>query len=379
METNLSRNEKILALMTFGAILGFAALFVQISYRSNRPVSQIDTRSQINYQMARPEEGYSEYSLNGREIDQTYERLTSKEVHKNGKTPVVNSKAVKPKTEAEKKAEVDKKKQEIAQKAIQQTRSQQQAKRNALNAEQAKNNRSESKKEGSSSEQQENTNYQVNQAQPNSVQNPTAAEDPNAEKSKKKTFAQWREQIYSKPTRESIDAFLAAYRKGEVTNTEVQAMAQDLLDQNGDSMRGLGLYTLRATPSLASLSQLVHVESQMGAIYKSYIEQAYLAYLQPQNVGYLNQALQTKDKTLIAKTLNILNTNLPKVASGNNSAFVDPRNGREAGAGSNITMSSFQSLLPALQILMTSQDPDYNGLAQQVMSYIQSSSSVAQI
>jgi len=99
--------------------------------------------------------------------------------------------------------------------------------------------------------------------------------------------------------------------------------------------------------------------------------------LQPQNVGYLNQALQTKDKTLIAQALTILNTNLPNVGKGNNSASVDTRGGRDTGVvGSNITMSSFKSLLPALTTLASSQE--FASMAQQVMAYIESSNTVAQ-
>lgn len=380
MEMNLNRNEKILAVMTLAAIAGFTVLFMQVNFRSNTSASQIGTGVQVDYKMARPEESYSEYSLNGREIDQSYEALKKKEALKAAEKAKALA-ATKPvQTEAQKKAEAAKKKMEATQKAAALARSQAQTAFQARNkelAQQAKASSSDTKK---GSEASDSSNYDNQSGYAGDRKNPTNApvEDPNAAKKKdKKTFAQWREQIFAVPTRESVNSFIEAYRKGDLTATEVQAMAQDLLDQNNDSLKGLGLYTLRATPSMASLSQLVHAEAQLSATYKTYVEQAYLAYLQPQNVGYLNQALQTKDKTLIAQALTILNTNLPNVGKDNSSASVDTRGGRDTGAVSpTVTMSSFKSLLPALTTLAGSQE--FAAMAQQVMAYIESSNTVAQ-
>ena len=377
METNLNsglnKSEKILAYMTFAAIAGFAVLFMQVNLKSNTSASQIGTGVQINYQMARPEESYSEYSLNGREIDQSYEAVDKKIATAKA---VEQAKAVnaKPKTEVQKKADADKKKIEASQKTAALARSQaaqtaaaQAAKKQALPQVQAASTDKKSDPQSENATLDNSLTSAQEQNRPNSK-----GEDPNAVKQKnKKTFAQWREQIFAQPSRETINAFLDAYKKGDVSATEVQAMAQDLLDQNNEALKGLGLYTLRASPSLASLSQLVHIEDKVSASYKIYVEQAYLAYLQPQNVGFLGQALQTKDKTLIAKTLSILNTHLPNVGK------VDSRQGRDNGSlGSGLTMSNFTGLLPALGALSTSQE--FAALAQQIMSYIQSSNHVAQ-
>ena len=80
MEMSLNRNEKLIALFALGAMLVFSVMFLQIHKNSAPSVSQIDKGNQINYQMARPEENYSEYNLNGREVDQVYEALKKKEM-----------------------------------------------------------------------------------------------------------------------------------------------------------------------------------------------------------------------------------------------------------------------------------------------------------
>ncbi len=375
MQTSLNRNEKMIALLALVALLGVILTFLHINFRTSPSVSQIDTRSQINYKMARPEEGYSEYSLDGREIDRTYEGLVSKQAKAAKKDALAKPIAVAAKS--------DSKKIEAAKKAAQaqtQARSAQSAAQ-AKRLVDAKANQSPRNAYG----KQEDSNPSVADTSPRDrVVLPAAAQaappiaaDPASAQPKKKTYAEWRSLIFAKPTQEAINAFLAAYHKGDVTATEVQAMSQDLIDQNSESLKGLGLYALRATPSLASFSQMVHVETEMSATLKTYIQQAYISYLQPQNVGYLNQALQTKDKVLVLKSLNLLSVNLQKVTKGDYTSFTDPRNGRDSAAPDVVPLSNFSGLVAALTTLGSSQDSELAPLAQQVVSYIQSSNHVA--
>jgi hypothetical protein len=367
METGLNRNEKIIALITFIAISVFAFMFIRISHTGSE-LSQIDSRGSINYKMARPEESYSEYSLNGREVDQIYEGLKAKQKasaqQPDAKTKI--SKGTDKKLDQKKKAEAQKKAAAVS-KATQLKKSESpvesRIERKSLEASQT-------------SSSNETYNYQSdNQAQ--AVQTPVVDEAVTAKEKVKKTFSEWRTLIFAKPTNETIALFVEAYRKKEINETEFQAMSQDLLDQNDEKLKGLGLYALRSVPSLASLSQLVHIEAQIPATYRTYIEQAYMAYLQPQNVTYLNRALQTKDKVLVLKSLNLLGSSIQKIAKGDVGSLVDPRNRRESDLVSTYSINNFKGLVPALTELVSSQDQELAPLAQQIVSYIQSSNNVA--
>ncbi len=375
METSLNRNEKLIALFALGALGVFFVVFLHISNRATSSVSQIDPRSQINYQMARPDENFSEYSLSGREVDQVYEAVKAKE-----KAKALTQSPSKLKTEAEKKAELAKK-MDAAKKAAAQTQAQarvshatEQAKKSAISQPDLKKD-AEIVVKSNQNNKTENS-PQTNQATKNAnEQVPKQASAPQAKV--KKTFAEWRLLIFAQPTRESMNSILEAFHKNEITQTELQSLSQDLLDQTDEKLKGLGLYALRATPSLGSLSQLVHVESEVNASFKTYIDQAYLTYLQPQNVGFLNQALQTKDKALVLKSLNLLGVNLQKLAKGDYTSLVDPRNRRDADPNTGFTMNSYKSLIPVLTTLGTSQDQELAPLAQQIVSFIQSTNNVA--
>ena len=374
MGLNLTKGEKAIALSAVAAVFVFFAAFTQINKRS-KVDSTFETDSKINYNMARPDQPYSEYTIEGREIDQYYEGLPPSEREK-AMTKRKKELITKKQTEVKKK-EDQKKRQAIAakQKAVAQARAKQQQLQQAkasATQEDLKNRLKDFKDSTTDKRNKANENYAavtVNNA-------PVNTQNPEVKPKNKKTFAEWRDLIFATPTTDSIAQFIAAFRKSEVSSTELQAMATDLLDQEQSQLKGLGLMILRTVPSLASLSQLVHLEN-IPQEYQSYVEQSYISYLYPQNLTHLNAALLTRDRQLVTKVLNLLNENLARLSQGDQSGFIDPRN-RRNGEVTNFSMANFVSLIPNLNTISNSQDAELRTLAQQVTSYIQTSNTLAQ-
>ena len=206
-------------------------------------------------------------------------------------------------------------------------------------------------------------------------QNQNQTSDENGTKLSKKSFAQWRSEIFANPTNEEISLFVQAYKRGEVTTTEFQSMAQDLLDQNDNKLKGLGLFALRSVPSLASLSELVHAQPSLPATYQAYVEQAYIKYFFPANLTYFKSALGTQDKLLKAKVLALLQTYLGKLAQGDMSWLQEARDQR-SGTVTTMSMNNYSSLLPVLATLAS--DPELASEAQAVATLIQTHNNVAQ-
>jgi hypothetical protein len=368
METSLTRNEKILAVVAISVVAGFFALFMQVN-RGSAKAPSFESAHAIDYRMARPDQIYSEYTLEGREIDQTYEALKKAEDKMAKKKEELIAKQ---KIEDKKKADA-KKKQSLA------ARIQDQIKTAKAQLEQQFLKAQEKIKDKMARSNETNTPTRGY----NAYATDTAAHAPvvetakdNKDKTVKKTFAEWRTLLLAKPTSENLALFVAAYRKGEVTSTEYQALATDLIDQSDVKLKALGLQALRAVPSLGSLSQLVHLEG-LTAEYQAYVEQAINAYLMAQNVQYLNQALLTQDNTLVSKALNLLNTSLSQLSNGDVSSFIDPRNVRNGSVGT-FSLGDYVSLVPALTQLSQSADQSVASLAQQVAALIKSSNNVAQ-
>lgn len=372
METNLTRNERIIAVSAVAVVAVFFAMFLKVNSRT-QTTSQFETGSAIDYQMARPEHAYSEYTLDGREVDHSFEGLPVKQVKDN----LIKKKQeliAKQNAENKKKEELKKKQAQAAKVQAQQ----QQAKQAAQQKSQLVADNSKISDSGDDVNS-DNSGYVSSQYSANNaavVTKDDKTEDP-AVKKDKKTFAEWRNLLFATPSTENFALFLAAFRKNEVTSEEYYAMAQDLVDQSDAKLKGLGLMALRSVPSLTSLSQLAHLGAASIGNYQSYVDQSLLAYLAPSNIGYLSQALMTQDKVLKVKTLTLLNVNLTKFSQGDLTGLTDPRNRRE-GEVVVFSMASYRSLVPVLAQLLISQDQELKTLAQQVTSVIQSSNNIAQ-
>ena len=58
----------------------------------------------------------------------------------------------------------------------------------------------------------------------------------------KKTYEQWKNEIFTAQNKETILKLVAAYRKGDVTAENFQKLATEMLASKDDKMVGLGLY-----------------------------------------------------------------------------------------------------------------------------------------
>lgn len=365
MGSNLSKAEKFLVVAAGLAIIAFVGFFSFINKKSLAPKFNFAAYTGINYQMARPDQAFSEYTLEGRELDQVYEGLPQEKKKAIAKK---KAEAAKAKVDAKKKEE-EKKKQ--AQAKLKQAKAAQALALNQSRQEEIKK-LIENKNKTSANDLKQNS-YTAPLAQPFSE---APAQDEEGKSKPKKSYAEWRSLIFSNPTNESIGLFVTAFRKGEVTSTELQAMAQDLLDQSDNTLKGLGLAILRSAPSLQSLSQLVHEQANLPAAYQSYVESALVSYFLPQNISYLRSALQTRDQLLLSKVLNLLQLNLDKISRNDLSMFNE--RGRGSVSEINVTIQNFVILVPALTTLSSTNDETgLAGTAQQVLTLIQTYNNIA--
>lgn len=358
MKTNVIKNNKVNLVLVVVVTAAFTTLFKKVSFKTSN-LSQIGSVEAINYEMVRPEASYSSYSLEGREVDLEYEALKQKKI----------AEAKKANEDKNKKAVATKKIQANIQKAAAQADKKQQAEAISNQAMHNQSSTTAQAKANSSTYYNYSSGANLNVSS-NAVDSSVATPAANSDKSVKKSFAQWRTEIYANPTQTTMAAFISAFRKGEISETEFQAMAQDLVDQSDVKYKGLGLMALRSQPSLASFSQLVHAEAQLPSDLQAYVQQAYLVYFQPQSVSILSQILTAQDKVMVSKSLTMLSASLDKVKSGDLSTLISSRNRRDA-ASENITLADYKGLITSLTALSSSSDQGISSLAKQMNALLQ--------
>lgn len=368
MDLSTTKNEKLIALIGISLT---AIVLVTFGRLNNKPksLSQFDTNQIINYEMARPQEVFADYTLDGREIDSHYEGLEGAVNLKGSEKALALAKSNKL---AAAKASVAKPTNPIKNQKVADLKKPVTSKAAATASVVLKTE---------TAAEADVLNLQKNQSQYQQPLNSgTTGTELNTEPAvkDKKTYSKWRTEIFANPNKEILSLFITAHRKGDVTATELQAMAQELIEQEDIQIKGLGLMVLRSQPSMASLSQLVFAQEQLPVALQSYVEQAYAVYLQPQYVFVFADVFQSKNKKLIVKSLSILSSNLQKIRNGDFTALTDARNRRDADAPV-ITVNNFKDLLPSLTRISESQEPEMSGPATQVVGFIKNNVNLAGI
>ena len=373
-----SGHEKLILGLTAVLVLAFAGFFLIFQGQKTK-VSQSEIHN-INYEMAKAKSAESLYSLEGREIDRdnqeleiaapnSSKNLSTQKINQNKKAAAASAKAavkknVAPSTAANAKAK-NKKTNEL---------------KSNLNVD-----KSRFSVQDAETVSQKESNQQSNYPQPAqqvSNENVAATDSDKKNETKKniKTIAEWTNEIFASTDRAIILKFVAAFKNKDVTDTEFYALTNQLLTSADETKKGFGLYALRATPSLASYSVLVKAQGALNSSYQAYVQETLLSYHKNGLIGYLHEALNSNDKQIVLKTIEIVKAGVTNIKNGTTSVLVESRYRRDSEF-TTFAVQNYQSFLPQLAQLQTqsqrSGDQDVFAAAGQLTQTIQSTSVVA--
>ncbi|MFN3455611.1 MAG: hypothetical protein ACK41T_11690 [Pseudobdellovibrio sp.] len=349
MLNTLNKTEKLFYSALVVCLIAFGAYLKNISFFT---VSQKDPyNDEINYKMGKVQDQFSDYSLEGREVDREFYTDPAK---------------VKYEQEQAKKAENLKKEQEQKAKVAEQKKKEEKKQQQQKIAQ--KNNTNSTPKKNVSQTHSLETNklthqnikqqsaYKASFYAPNSANQKatgsaaTALED--TDKKSQKSYEELRNEFYSKPSQEAVITLVNSYKKGEVSKETYYKFITELLTQKEASYVSYGLYALRLSPSYESFSLLVKYEESANDSYKTYVNESLLAYNQSKNVNILQAAIQSSDKQVVLKALNVIATGVNQIKSGDVSQLTDGRNKREA-ASTTISIKNYTAFISLIDRLMT--------------------------
>ncbi len=374
MKTTTSSNENVILGLTAFLIAAFACFFFAFQTKEQK-VSKSESHN-INYEMAKAKSSENLYNLDGREIDRDSQELENVEpstiksaLAKNDKSIVKSKKTADKKTDAKKSQAALAKAQ--AAKTVAQKSDQLKSRYTAQDVE---------IKLDAATDSNLKSNSQPARAVTNTDTAPVATDKKNDTQKIVKSIQQWTTEILASSDRQIVLQFVAAYKNKEVTEPEFYSVINQLLTNSDENKKGFGLYALRATPSYASYATLLKTQSTQNASYQAYIQDTLLTYNQTGSLNYLRQALNSTDKAVVLKTLEIIKTGVTDVKNGTTSALIDSRYRRDTGA-TTFAVQSYLAFLPQLTLLQNqsqqSGDQDVFIAAQQLTQTIQSTAVVA--
>lgn len=372
MTQNLTRTEKMVILgLTVGSIsLAVFMSQLQISASSPEVISQ-----NVNYKMGKAIDQISAYTIEGREIiRQLIKSETPSPVSNKVSAQVVSGTV---KASDQKNASRDQKASDKNQKSgLKKLPNQDFAKQDKTNSSADRFETSEGLNVESKNRFDSVNNNSALNSNPlvgsnsgavlpndgsNSDENPVAT----------KTLEQIRAQFLSSPINTTMQTIVSSFKKGEFSSSVFYQFQSELLESQNNSHIGLALYALRLTPSLESFSILAQYQPNAPESYQAYIQESLLAYNQASFIGLLSSAIRSGDKVVVLKALQIIQTGIASIKSGNTAQLVDSRNRRESTL-TNFNLQNYASLVPAISSVMTNatNDTDLLGLLEQTRTLI---------
>ena len=353
-----TQSDKIL--MSVCVVASVVVVYAFANFKTTKVKLVKNDASQINYEMAKLQNAESLYSLENREVEMDYKALEAKKAAAKAVAKKVTDKTKKvvaAPTQAAVKTVTPQQAAEARRKALEASKRQMQARAMMTKPAQETSAKTET-------ESKQNTNVSHEQYTPvdNTLPTDVPAND-------KKTYAQWRAEIFAAQNKEAIMKLVAALKKGDVTNEEYQKLVSEMVASKDDKMVGLALYALRSAPSYSSYVQLVKLQGNVSATYTTYVEQSLMAYNQTANLGFLKQSLSSNDKQVVMKSLEVIKSGVTNIKSGQVSGMSDPRGVRDT-ATAQFSLTNYLSFLPLLQQLAASTDQEIVVLASQNITLI---------
>jgi hypothetical protein len=353
-----TQSDKIL--MSVCVVASVVVVYAFANFKPTKVKLTKNEASQINYEMAKLQNAESLYSLENREVEMDYKALEAKKTAAKVEVKKVadkTKKATAPVAQAVAKNVMAQQAAEARRKALVASQKQRMQARSAVKPAQETSAKTET-------DSKQNTNAAQDQYKP--VDNTVATDAPAADK---KSFAQWRSEIFAAQNKEVIMKLVAALKKGEVTQEDYQRLVSEMVASKDDKMVGLALYALRSAPSYSSYVQFVKLQGNVSATYTAYVEQSLMAYNQTANLGFLKQSLSSKDKQVVMKTLEIIKTGVTGIKAGDVAGMMDPRNVRDLSSA-QLSLTNYLSFIPLLQQLAGSNDQEIVALASQNITLI---------
>lgn len=366
MKVNIESSNLIIYSVVFISVASLGYIFSHFKTGSSS-FSKVESH-QINYEMAKIANKPMEYSLSDREVDSSYQAL-EKEAKKTATKTTDSKKA----DDKNKKAKVDDKK--TADKKLQL------AQQNKTQNKSNKKTETVVKLQGpiQSHKILDNKLNSTTPAVQSAVYNNTqvkketnvSAENQNDKKNEIKTISQWRTELLTQQNKDAVVKFSNAFKKGEVSASDFMNLTNEFVKSNDQKVVGLGLYILRMTPSTISYTQLIKIQSQLNSEYANYVEVTLNSYNQPAYLGILKSSLSNSDKTVVSKTLNLINFALTNIKEGTTSNLVESRY-RRLDQTKDYSVANYASFVPDLQkIASDMNDGDLSRLANQNIELIQ--------
>jgi hypothetical protein len=197
----------------------------------------------------------------------------------------------------------------------------------------------------------------------------------------KMTSAEWKSLILTQPTKENIQKMITAFANGDIDLETYIEISETLIKDNSQDKRKMGAWALTSIYNRQAFTAAAHMVVDTDTTTQTTLNTYLYSYNSINTLAILDQILRGSDTVAataaaqnITKAIQALQAQTSSGSSGGNSS------GRNPGSATTVTqlsMSSFQRLIPTLKYLVQKNLNSLSQWAQSTLSQLQTATTTA--
>ncbi len=205
------------------------------------------------------------------------------------------------------------------------------------------------------------------------------------DKSEKMTSAEWRSLVLTQPSQENMQKMIKALPAGEIELDTFLEISETLIKDNSQEKRRMGIWSLTSVYRQEAFIMSAHLAPDTDAGSQKLLNDYMYNYNRTQTLIILEQVLKSPDAVAASAAAQSITKAIENIQStmttGNATVAVSDRGGgRTAGQPPQIqqlTLSSYQRLIPTLKFVAEKNLNNLSQWAQNLLSQLQSVKTIA--
>ncbi len=205
------------------------------------------------------------------------------------------------------------------------------------------------------------------------------------DKPEKMTSAEWRSLILTQPSQENMQKMIKALPAGEIELDTFLEISEALIKDNSQEKRRMGIWSLTSVYRQEAFIMSAHLAPDTDAASQKLLNEYLYNYNRAQTLIILEQVLKSADAVAAAAAAQAITKAIENIksttATGNTTAAISDRGGgRTAGQppqAQQLTLSSYQRLIPTLKFVAEKNLNNLSQWAQNLLSQLQSVKTIA--
>ncbi len=202
------------------------------------------------------------------------------------------------------------------------------------------------------------------------------------EEVQKLTSAEWKSLILTQPNEANIQKLIKALTSGEIEQDTYLEISETLIKDNSQEKRRMGIWALTSVYNRYAFISSAHLVNETDATTQKTLNDYMYNYNRIQTLGILEEVLKSQDSVAAAAAAQSITKAIQNIKSASNTTQSSnernsPRTGGIPQQVKQLTLTSYQRLIPTLKFVAENNLNNLSQWAQNLLSQLQTAATTA--